>query len=276
MRLLGLVLILATTAAADEWEKKFSVVGKPEVRVESNDAHVQVDTWERKEIEARVITQGWKIGEGGVRIEPGQTGDRISLYVRIPRTQWSLGFDRRSVQIELKVPREANVAVETGDGHVTVRSLTGNLDVHTADGHISVASVRGEIRLRTGDGHVEGEELDGTLEVQTGDGRIRIGGRFDRLDLRTNDGSIEADTKSGSKISTEWSLRTGDGSVRLRLPGDLQADLDALTNDGRITIDLPIAVSGVLGRSAVRGKLNGGGAPLRIKTGDGSIRIDRY
>ena len=43
--------------------------------------------------------------------------------------------------------------------------------------------------------------------------------------------------------------------------------------DGRINVEFPVASSNRGGRSELRGKMNGGGAPLTIKTGDGSINI---
>jgi len=267
---------VAGTARADDWSQKYAVTGKPDLRVESNDAHIDVDTWDRKEIEARVTTRGWAIGPNGVRITDSNSGNRVSIQVRVPRMDWHWGTNNRSVTITLMVPREADLTAETGDGHVSVKSLAGKIDVHTGDGHISVSSVRGVMRLRTGDGHVDGDNLDGKLEVQTGDGRVRVSGRFDSLELRTNDGSIDADARQGSKIESEWYLTTGDGAVRLRIPGNLSADLDAHTGDGHIRVDFPITMpAGTVSRSSVSGKLNGGGPPLRVRTGDGSITIDR-
>ena len=276
MGMLVLICAVAAPALAADWNKKFTVNGKPELRVESNDAQIEVNTWDRKEIEARVTTTGWEIGAGGVRITESQSGDHVSIQVRIPNTNWNFGVNNRSVKIVLMIPREADLTAETGDGHVNVNSLSGKIDVHTGDGHITVSSLRGTMRLRTGDGHVEGTNLDGKLSVQTGDGRVRVSGRFDSLELRTNDGSVDAEARSGSKIESEWYVTTGDGSVRLRIPDNLNADLDAHTGDGRIRVDFPITLpAGTVSQSSVQGKLNGGGPPLRVRTGDGSITIGR-
>ena len=65
LRSIGVLLVLAAagmmagTARAEEWSKKYSVSGMPELRVESNDAAIEVDSWERNEIEVRVSTRGW-------------------------------------------------------------------------------------------------------------------------------------------------------------------------------------------------------------------------
>ena len=114
-----------------------------------------------------------------------------------------------------------------------------------------------------------------TLRVHTGDGPIRVNGRFDQVQLETGDGRIEAEARSGSKIGSGWRVHTGDGNVTLRLPSDFSADIDAHTGDGRISLDLPVTVSGAITGHSVRGKLNTGGPELYIRTGDGSIRLER-
>jgi hypothetical protein len=72
-----------------------------------------------------------------------------------------------------------------------------------------------------------------------------------------------------------WDLRTGDGSVALRIPPELAADVDIHTGDGHIDLEVPVVVEGKLGGNNVRGKMNGGGSLLAIKTGDGSIRLEK-
>ena len=242
---------------AGEWSKTFTISGKPDLRVDSNDGAVNIRTWDRKEIEARVYTEGWKIAPGEVTISDHQTGDHVELEVRIPHHGFEITFGRRSVRVELQVPRN-------------LRS-----DIHTGDGAITVDGLHGETHLSTGDGHIEADRLDGTLDAQTGDGRMRVRGRFDLLNLHTGDGSIEAEIESGSKISSEWRVRTGDGHVTLRLPRDFSADLDVHTGDGHIDSDLPVTVSGARRENELRGRLNAGGPPLVVRTNDGSIRLER-
>jgi DUF4097 and DUF4098 domain-containing protein YvlB len=183
----------------------------------------------------------------------------VELEVRIPHRPFSVNFGvgRRSVRVELQVPRELRT------------------DIHTGDGSITVDGLHGETRLSTGDGHIEADRLDGSLDAQTGDGRLRARGRFDLLNLHTGDGSVEAEIENGSRISSEWTIRTGDGHVTLRLPSSFSADLDVHTGDGHIESDLPVTVSGFKRENELRGKLNAGGPPLVIRTNDGSIRLER-
>ena len=100
-----------------------------------------------------------------------------------------------------------------------------------------------------------------------------IDGRFDGLDLETGDGSVLAVAQAGSKLGEGWSLETGDGPVTLRIPTNLDAELDARSDDGGIHLDLPVRISGTYDHHEVHGQLNRGGAPLRVRTRDGSIHI---
>jgi DUF4097 and DUF4098 domain-containing protein YvlB len=165
--------------------------------------------------------------------------------------------------------------VRTSDGNVSAQGVSGKIQFDTGDGNVTAGNIKGDIRIHTGDGHIEGHNFDGSLNADTGDGNLRIDGRFDALALKTGDGSIEAQVGNGSKVASGWNLHSGDGHITVRLPGDLNAMLDAHTGDGSITMDLPIMVSGSLSHSAVRGKLNAGGATLAISSGDGSIHIEK-
>jgi DUF4097 and DUF4098 domain-containing protein YvlB len=255
----SVAVALSTAALADDWSKTFQVSGRPELRVNANDGSVTVRSWDRKEIEARVTTVHWRI-PSDVQVIEHQTGDHVDLEVRMPHHAFSLNFGQRSaIQIDLHVPRELQSDIRTGDGSIIVENL------------------KGETRLSTGDGRIEATSLDGTLDAQTGDGRLIIRGRFDLLNLHTGDGSIEAEINNGSRMTSEWSVRTGDGHVTLRLPGTLSANLEVHTGDGHIQSDLPVTVSGSRSQNEheLRGKLNAGGPPLIVRTNDGSIRLEK-
>ncbi len=105
---------------------------------------------------------------------------------------------------------------------------------------------------------------------------MRIAGRFDSLSLKTGDGNIEAQVANGSKVASTWTIRSGDGHINMRIATDLNANVEARTGDGSITLDVPnFAVSGSLSHSSVHGKLNAGGGTLSVSSGDGSIHLEK-
>ncbi len=281
-RLAGLaaLAVLASTfaaaaASAEEWTKSYTVSGRARVHVDSNDGSVRVTTGDSKQVEFRVIYNGYTMDKN-LTVTSNQNGDQVEISARA-RNGFNFGWGgiHRGLRIEVHMPRNADLNVDTGDGSVESDAITGNLDIHTGDGHIRVDGAKGEIRLRTGDGSIEGRELDGQLEATSGDGHINVEGRFDGLSIKTGDGSVTARANPGSKLANGWNVHTGDGSVTMSLPGDLQANIDASTNDGRISLGLPVLVEGTMGTSQIHGKMNGGGPPLTIHTGDGSIHLSK-
>jgi len=122
-------------------------------------------------------------------------------------------------------------------------------------------------------GEIEAIAVDGPLKADTRDGNIRIDGVFSALDVHSGDGNISAEAGSGSKMSSGWVLRTGDGNVQLRVPDGFAADLDAHTGDGQVSVDLPVTMEGSFRESTVRGKMNGGGKSLELRSGDGNITV---
>jgi hypothetical protein len=270
---LSVVVAVASPALGDEWSHKYPLTGAPDVHVKTDDGSVRIETGGGAEVEARVTTEGWKIAPGEVTVTESQAGDRVEIQVQLPKNHFGWGSQHRSVRVVLRVPKQADLDVHTGDGSVEAQPVSGRLNISTGDGSITADGLQGEIHLHTGDGSIRATGLGGRLEADTGDGSMNVRGRFDLLDLRTGDGGIEAGAEPGSKVETAWSLRSGDGSITLRLPEDLGAELDAHTGDGSIVLDKPLTVTGTIKSSSVRGKLGAGGQPLRIQTGDGSIRL---
>jgi len=268
-------LAIAPSAHADDWAKTYKFSGRPNLRVTTNDGHVDLYASADGQIDAHVTTRGWPISDRGVKITESQSGNNINIDVHVPTFHFSFGWNDRSVRIELRIPTEADFDVETGDGSVTSQPFHGQLRISTGDGNIDANGLKGDLRLHSGDGHIVASDLDGSLRADSGDGRLEIRGRFDMLNLESGDGSITVEAASGSKISSDWSLHSGDGSITLRLPDGLNADLDAHTGDGHIDLDFPVTVSGSISGSTIRGKIGAGGAPLTIRTGDGSIHIQK-
>src|SRR5271154_3998711 len=266
----------ATTVRADQWTKTYQVNGRANLRVTTGDGDVVVTGADQPRIDARVTANGWKIGPNDVQIIESQSGNSVSIEVKVPHWGFSIfGGNHKSLRVDVSVPRELDLDVRTSDGNITAQGVSGKIQFDTGDGNVTAGNIKGDIRIHTGDGHIEGHNFDGSLDADTGDGNLRIDGRFDALALKTGDGSIEAQVGSGSKLANSWNLHSGDGHITLRVPSDLNAMLDAHTGDGSITLDIPIQVSGSLSHSSVRGKLNAGGPTLAISSGDGSIHIEK-
>jgi hypothetical protein len=247
----------ALPAGAEQWSKTYNISNAPDLRVETSDANIRVDTWDQKTIEATITTAHYKFGPGGLTVEERQSGDTVEINLRFPHGVHIMDFGNHRVDIAIHMPRK------------------GRVNLHTGDGKIELADFNGEMELSSGDGAEEIHRVEGRLRASTGDGHINADGRFETLGLKTGDGRVDVRAAAGSKLAEEWTLQTGDGSVNLELPGDLAADLYLHTGDGHIDIDLPMATVGRIKQNDVHGKLNGGGKLISVHTGDGSISLHK-
>ena len=123
----ALLAAVSYPALADQWSKSFKAGAKPELHVTTNDGNVTVRASAVNTIEARVLTAGWKIGPGDVRIAESQTGDRVELEVKVPSLHFNLGD--RWVKIELDVPTATTADIHTGDGNIRSNGLRQSLQL---------------------------------------------------------------------------------------------------------------------------------------------------
>lgn len=272
---LAALAMSAATARADDWSKTYSISNHADLVVQTDDGDVNIVSADQKQIAAHVTTEGYKIGPNDVRIDENQSGDHVTISVKTPKMNMNFfGGFHRAVHVQVTVPRELDLEVSTGDGSVTAQPVSGRIHLRSGDGAIRADGLHGDVSLHTGDGSIDGRNLDGTLAADSGDGGIHVGGRFDGVNVSTGDGSVEAEANSGSKMTSPWSIHSGDGSISLRVPQDLKAFVDLKTGDGSIDLgNVPVTVEGAQERSHIRGNLNGGGGELKITSGDGSIHI---
>jgi DUF4097 and DUF4098 domain-containing protein YvlB len=260
-------------------EKRFTVEGSPTVRVTTFDGSIHVQSWDKPEVLVEIEKRGaTREAVDALEVKSSQNGSTIEVEVKKPKGESFTGFgfhQSATARLIVSVPRQADVRARSGDGSILIERVNGRLEAHTGDGSIRATDVAGELTLTTGDGSVTVDGADGRLELETGDGSVNVAGKLTRVRLHTGDGSIVYRAQPGTAMSDDWDITTGDGGVSLYLPPDFGAELDAHTGDGSIRNDLDVAQSGAAdeNRKTVRGRLGAGGRQLRIRTGDGSIRL---
>lgn len=260
-------------------EKRFTVKGVPTLRLTTFDGTIQVQSWDKPDVLVEIEKRGpTREAVDALVVKSSQDGDTIEVEVVKPRVTFGFGVRvSGSARFNVWLPRESDVKARSGDGSILVEHVKGKIDVHTGDGGIRLTDVWGDLSLNTGDGSVTAEDVQGRLVVDTGDGALTLSGNVSALRVHTGDGSIIYRAHGSTSMSEDWDISTGDGGVLLYLPGDFSAELDAHTGDGGIRNDLDVAVAGggEINRRTVRGRLGDGGHQLRIRTGDGAIRLKK-
>jgi len=178
--------------------------------------------------------------------------------------------------------------LETVGGNITVGRAASFVSVHTGGGQIDFGEVRGSVRAQTGGGGIHVIYVSGPLEVESNGGSICVTGASGAVQAATSGGSITAWINPGVpaergmvRLEAPSQLASGTGDLIVYLPRNLAANIDALVANGtgqHIEADsaLHLTMQGPangLGVVRALGVLNGGGAPLRLRTTGGKIRL---
>jgi len=268
--------------------KTFKVAAAPEVELDTFDGAIEVHSWDRSEVEVEIERRAMEqslVDE--IKVSADQQGDRIIIKVTGPaRTH---GFDGIQIghhisptaRLRVALPRHSQLAAKSGDGSITIEDVTGKIALNTNDGSIRGSRLSGEILVRSGDGSIRMERVEGKLDLETEDGSIGIEAKPTSLRAKTSDGTIRMNIEADTAMSEDWDVQTGDGSVVLTLPTTFNAQLDAETRDGSVRANYP----GLSGeerdgdtrrerRRTLKAMLGSGGRVVRLRTGDGTIRIE--
>jgi Toastrack DUF4097 len=263
-------------------EKRFTVTGAPDLNLKTFDGSIQMKSWDRNEVLIEIERRGPDAATAeALVVNATQDGNRIVVEAPAPRDSHRIHFgswQSPSVNLIVTAPKKLTAEVRTGDGSITADDLTGVITLNSGDGSIRARHVEGNLQARTGDGSISISDAAGRVEADSGDGSIELGGRLEALDVRTGDGAVRLDIFDGSTLKTDWNVNTGDGSITVRLPASLDAEVDAHTGDGGVHAN---GVDGVAekqdddDRGSLRGRVGKGGRTLRLRSGDGSINISR-
>jgi TonB family protein len=196
--------------------------------------------------------------------------------------------------------------LRTGGGHIRAGQIGGRAELDTVGGNITVAHAGSFVSVRTGGGQIDFGEVRGSVHAQTGGGGIRMMYVSGPIELESSSGSIcltrvagalQAATSGGT--ITAWinpdapsgggnvhlggpsQLASGNGDIIVFLPRNLAANIDAVVVSGgerhieadpALHLMVQASVNGS-GQVHAMATLNGGGAPLKLKTTGGKIRL---
>jgi hypothetical protein len=265
-------------------EKRFTADGVADLHLDTFAGSIEVRSWDRPEIVVDVEKRGAdKTAVARIDVVANQSGNRIEVTARHsgPRGVF-VGIGAMSspaARLIATVPRKTDLVIRTNDGSLLVERVDGRLDIRTNDGRIHVIETSGELLADTSDGSIELEDVAGRVDARTSDGSMRVSGTPSQLRAETGDGSVVLRIRRGAEMADDWLVTTRDGSISLELPDGFNADIEADPGaDGRTRNDLALVnlSGGTRDQRLLRGRSGTGGHFLRLRTGDGTIRLTKY
>jgi hypothetical protein len=229
-----------TGRASDEWVRSYELSPDGEIQVSATNGTIDLEGYEGKTVEVRAERIARAVTDDAarelvskIRINEEVAPDRVAI-----RTEGVSGLlvgVSYQVKYHVRAPHSVVARMRVTNGIVTARRFSGHLIATSTSG-------------------IVGEALGGRLEARSTNGTVRI--------------ALQQVAPAGV------TLRTTNGRVDLSLPASAKADLTAECRNGGVTVEgLSFEPSGEQSRRAVRGKLNGGGAPIDVETTNGAVRI---
>ena len=137
-----------------------------------------------------------------------------NLVVNIDDSGWLLDQECR-VDMIISLPKEVEMAVQSGTGDITILANQSRVNVKVGSGLI----------------HLKGDLLQ--LSALSGSGDIKLDGSADTANLRTGSGDIELDYKTSPKKGS-LAVVTGSGDVQVMLPETAKLKSQISTGNGTV------------------------------------------
>jgi hypothetical protein len=222
------------------------------VRNLNGEMRVRASTSDKVEISA---TKTWRRGDPkDVRIESKKSSDGSILVCAIwtddtvcTENGYSSHSDRGrrgdndnrndvSVEFEIRVPKGVKVGVWSVNGGVAVDGVTNEVRASTVNGSVDAVSTGGPVQAST---------VNGSVHATMG----RLDGNED-LDFSTVNGSVIAE-----------------------FAGDIDANIELSTVNGRFQTDWPVTITGRIDPRHLRATLGKGGRRIRLSTVNGNVEL---
>lgn len=232
-----IALVCAASASAQDFQKSYTLNSGGQIKIGNISGDVTVTGYDGNAI----LVTATKTGRDSdkIDVEDLSSGNRVEVRARYPK---HCNCDA-SINFKVQVPRAISYQFEG------ISSVSGEVEIQSVTGEIHATSVSGEVRVKDVSGSVNASSVSGSVEVEI-------------QKLAGND-----DLKFSS-VS---------GSVNVKMPGNLDADVDMSTMSGSLKTDFPIEIQKEKygPRHSARGRLGDGSRRLRMSSVSGSLSLSR-
>src|SRR5215831_15428107 len=196
------------------------------------------------------------------RVDFSNDSGRVEVKVRYPTQTWSCwlcGWDHEytaQVELEIQVPRQTNLEVESYKPDIRVSKLNGDIRIKSYKSPMTIDSTTGAIRIDTYKDSIRLKNVTvrGALEVK----------------------SFKADAEiDAMSLGERAYLESSKGSIVLRVPQNTGMAVDFQGGRrGSFRSDFPLnAEAGSRSGQDVRGTINSGGSDVHFRTEKGSVEL---
>ena len=246
--------------------KSFATIANPALLLHSHSGAISVKGWDQNQVEIK----GERASESMDVLIDGNA-EKVTIQTH-PKRQ-NLSPQEAQVNLEIHVPRQALVRVESERGDIAVEDLEGGVAVEGVAnsvtlsrirGHITARTVDGPILIRASEGHIKADSITGDLKFVQVNASELIG--------TTNSGAIHYQGDFGS--GGTYVLHNYSSLIEIQASPKASFDMTARSVLGTIESQIPFQPlpPGTPFRRSTTGKLLQG----RIGTGKSTVQITSY
>jgi hypothetical protein len=237
----GVSLDIVEGKASDEWTRTYTLPKEGRLEIVNPNGLIEAFPATGANVEVRVTREVRSRSDEAARellkqvsINEEVAPDRVKIETADVR---QMGGFRQGIRIEYRVniPPGLNVSLKTQNGAVRLENVEGRLAASSTNGGVT------------------GSGLSGAVDASTVNGGIV-------MDLASVTGDVR--------------IVTVNGGIRLNIPRDTNATLDATAVNGGVSVsdELPLTTT-ERARLRVSGRINNGGPKIEVQTTNGGIRI---
>jgi DUF4097 and DUF4098 domain-containing protein YvlB len=204
---------------------------------------IMVKGWSQNTVQVRALVEAWGSSDADARSLASQV--RVdtaggTIQATGPDTNNTLAGNQNegwSVSFEVFAPWSTDLKLESHNGGITVSDIRGKIGFQSHNGGIHLTRIAGDVSGETHNGGIQAE-----LEGNTWEGR-------------------------------QLELMTYNGGITLSLPKSYSANLEAHSNNGRLSSDFPVTVTGHFEPTDMNFHIGAGGPPIKVTTHNGGINL---
>ncbi len=269
--ILSLSAAMSVGAAEKTFDRTFTVSPGGALVVEADSATVLVSGGNSNQVVVRMRARGPEEQLAKMTLDATQAGDEVKATMkRNEQKSWlKWGSWNSDGTIQVTVPRNYRVNVQTSGGSVELKDTTGTATLNSSGGGITARNLTGDLQARTSGGGVRAESIRGNVDVRTSGGDLRLIDIDGKINGSTSGGSVHCSLVGANRGIT---ARTSGGSIELTLPRATTGELDASTSGGNVRSELPVSTTSK-SHNHLAGSISGGGERIELRTSGGSISV---
>jgi DUF4097 and DUF4098 domain-containing protein YvlB len=231
-------------------EKTFNIQPGKNLLVDISSGDVKVTYWDKEEVYVKILGDEDAMEEMDFTLEGNDEEVRVKGKKISSISSW---FNNIDLKVEIKVPSQFN------------------LDVNTAGGDIKCGGITGKAEFNTSGGDIWADRFSGNLIASTSGGDIFLFCTDTKIIAETSGGDVKLEYEGENK---GIDLSTSGGDIEVKVSKEINASMELSTSGGDVSCTLNMTNVKKSSGSKLVGDLNNGGEKLYARTSGGDIIVE--